>query len=604
MAKIKTGPKLILIATAVASLIGGVRYAGNHGWISTPGIMKTIIPSKTGDIPKVEDAQVKNVTPIAAPSKSKANVPATLIRGEVWEWNAQNGMFFANGGADTTQGSLMEKHKVNLNLSRQDDTTKMGADLIHCAKELKDGATQCSSGANFVVIMGDGAGNFASGVNPQLKSLGEGYALKAIAAVGYSRGEDACMLPPEAKKDPNAAKGILIEAVLRDGDWNICQKWLGDNNIPTNPDEKTYNPNAVNWVNASDYNVAAADYVAGKCEDRPVVINDHPTGDKKHICVGGVATWTPGDVVAAEKKGGLVKVASSKEYSSQMPATIIGPGKFFRDNREEVENMLAAIFEGSDQVKAFDAHAKDAADIAAGIYQDTDPAAAKGAYWYKYYKGVVETDAQGLRVSLGGSTVSNLADNQILFGLNPGSNDNFRSTYTVFADLATQQYPNIYKSTPIPDVKDVEDTSFIKGVTSDLTGITGGDAETTDYSSNESAPVVSAKDYSIQFDTGKATFTPVGLAAMKQIKDSFAITGLFISVDGYTDNTGNEQANVALSQARAEAVKSYLQHAAPKNFPNSRFAVAGHGSQDPIGDNSTAAGRAANRRVHITLSGN
>jgi hypothetical protein len=73
------------------------------------------------------------------------------------------------------------------------------------------------------------------------------------------------------KSNPQAAKGLLVEGVLRDGDWNIAQKWEGDNGIKNNPDEKTWDPDAVNWINASDYNVAAADYVAGKCDDRKVV---------------------------------------------------------------------------------------------------------------------------------------------------------------------------------------------------------------------------------------------------------------------------------------------------------------------------------------------
>jgi len=62
-------------------------------------------------------------------------VPATLIRGEIWEWNAQINMIYANGGASTTKGSLMEKHGVNLILVRQDDTGKMQEDLIACAEK-------------------------------------------------------------------------------------------------------------------------------------------------------------------------------------------------------------------------------------------------------------------------------------------------------------------------------------------------------------------------------------------------------------------------------------------------------------------------------------
>jgi outer membrane protein OmpA-like peptidoglycan-associated protein len=90
---------------------------------------------------------------------------------------------------------------------------------------------------------------------------------------------------------------------------------------------------------------------------------------------------------------------------------------------------------------------------------------------------------------------------------------------------------------------------------------------------------------------------------MQGLKDSLAITGLFIQVDGYTDNTGSEQVNQSLSDARAAAVKEWLQKHAPKNFPDSRFRIAGHGSESPVATNETAAGKAANRRVEITLLG-
>jgi outer membrane protein OmpA-like peptidoglycan-associated protein len=445
--------------------------------------------------------------------------------------------------------------------------------------------------------MGDGSGQFLAAVNPQLKKLGNEFQAKVIGATGYSRGEDAFMAPPEVKNNPQAAKGLLVEGVLRDGDWNIAQKWEGDNGIKNNPDEKTWDPDAVNWLNASDYNVAAADYVAGKCDDRKVVKDGHLTGETKHVCVNAVVTWTPGDVTVAKGKGGLIKVVSSRQYRSQMPAVILGPKNFFERNRAEIEGMLAATFEAGDQVKAFDQVLHKASAISAKVYNDQDE-----AYWYKYYKGGTETDAQGLKVDLGGSTVNNLADNLILFGLEPGSNDNFRSTYTVFGNIATQQYPALFKDTPIPDVKEIEDKSFITGAQARMSS-GGAEGEAPQYAANQSGPVVSKRSYSINFDTGKATFTTEGVRTMSELKDSLAITGLFIQVDGYTDNTGSESVNQALSDARAAAVKDWLQKHAPRNFPDNRFKILGHGSQNPVATNDTVAGKAANRRVEITLSG-
>jgi OmpA-OmpF porin, OOP family len=605
---IKPQAKIFLVVVLALGAIFGLRFAAEHGLIPTPGIMKALVPQKAV-LPDVKDAQVSNVTPVAIPQETAATVQNTLVRAEIWEWNAQQGFIFANGGPATTAGSLMAKRNVNLLLVRQDDTNKMQEDLIACAKELHDGAQQCSTGANFVIIMGDGSGQFAAAVNPQLLKLDPSgkYTVKVIGAVGYSRGEDAFMADPSVKKNPANAKGIVVEGVLRDGDWNIALKWAGDNNIPNNPDEHTYDPNAINWVNAPDYNTAAADYVAGKCEDRKVVENGHPTGNTKHVCVNAVVTWTPGDVTAAKQKGGLVKVVSSRQYRSQMPAVILGPGKFFADNREEITNMLAATFEGGDQVKAFDQSLKAASVISTKVYNDEgDNDHHNGTFWYDYYKGVTFKDNQGITVELGGSAVNNLDDNLILFGLKPGSNDNFRSTYTVFANIDVQQYPTLFKETPIPDVKTIEDKSYITGAQAILSGEneTGSEAQTVDYTAQASGETVSNRAYNIQFQTGSGALTPDGERTLAALKDNLAITGLFIKVDGYTDNTGSDTVNVPLSAARADSVRNFLQRNYPGTFPNKRFRTAGHGSQNPIATNATVDGKAQNRRVEITLVGN
>jgi outer membrane protein OmpA-like peptidoglycan-associated protein len=591
--------KLLVVVLVAGGGFYGLRSAAQHGLIPTPGIMKALVPEKAV-LPELKDAQVQNVTPAPLPIFAPASVEAPNARIAIWEWNAQDGLILANGGPRTTKGSLMEKHKVNLTLYRQDDTSKMQEDLIACAKEIHDGAKQCTQGANYVIIMGDGAGQFLAAINPQLEKLGPEYTAKVIGATGYSRGEDSLMAKPEVKNNPKALLGALVEGVLRDGDWNIALKYIGDNGLKNNPDEKTWDADAVNWVNASDYNVAAADYVAGKCEDRKVVKDGHLTGETKHVCVDAVVTWTPGDVTVAQKKGGLVKIVSSREYRSQMPAVIVGPSKFSEDNRREIEGLLAATFEGGDQVKAFDQALHKASELSAKVYDDQDE-----AYWYKYFKGVVETDAQGNKVSLGGSAVNNLADNLILFGLVPGTNDNFKSTYTTFARIATQQYPALFEKTPIPDVRSIEDKSFVTGAQALMNDPGAAPDVPTFVAQADTAPqarVVSKRSYSINFDTGKASLTPAGVRQLQELKDGFAITGLFIRVDGYTDNTGDEyRTNRPLSEARAKAIQDFLQRTAPENFPDTRFAVAGHGSQDPVAPNTTASGRAANRRVQISL---
>jgi outer membrane protein OmpA-like peptidoglycan-associated protein len=74
-------------------------------------------------------------------------------------------------------------------------------------------------------------------------------------------------------------------------------------------------------------------------------------------------------------------------------------------------------------------------------------------------------------------------------------------------------------------------------------------------------------------------------------------TGL--TVTGYTDSTGKVDANVKLSQARAEAVKAYL---VGKGVAASRITTEGKGPANPIGDNLTTQGRAENRRVEVSYT--
>jgi outer membrane protein OmpA-like peptidoglycan-associated protein len=63
---------------------------------------------------------------------------------------------------------------------------------------------------------------------------------------------------------------------------------------------------------------------------------------------------------------------------------------------------------------------------------------------------------------------------------------------------------------------------------------------------------------------------------------------------GYADNVGAAEYNTKLSQRRAQSAVDYL---ATRGIAKDRFTVEGFGSAHPIADNSTAAGRAQNRRV-------
>lgn len=600
MARLNSRGKIVFTVLAVVAVVFGLRAAMSKGLIPTPGIMKTVVASKV-DLPNQADAQVSGVKPLPFPSSSKAEVASTRIPFDIWEWNAMFGLLYANGGSETTKGSLMQKYGVNLAFKRTDSNSDMKSDLLACAKQLHDGEKTCSTGAVAIVVMGDGAGQWLADLNPQLKKLGPEYQLAVLGAVGRSNGEDALMGPASWKSDPKTMKGGTVVGVLRDGDWNIALNFMGSNGLKNNPDPKTYDPDAVNWIGApnDDYIKAVTEvFVPNRCEPRKVVKDGRPTGEVKSTCPDAVVTWYPGDRLALEGRSGTVKIVSSREYASQMPSVIIGIKKFFNDNREQASGLLAAVFEASDQIKAFPDARKKAAEISAAVYKDQNT-----DYWYKAYEGYSQAG-----VALGGSAVFNLEDNVNYFGLDNKHNNNMRATYETFGKIATEQYPELFKNNPIPPYKEVVDTSFIFGAQSKFSneGVQSASAETVDYKKEAaSGNVVGKAAVYIPFNTGSDEPTFEGVHELSKLKDALAINSkLAIAIDGYTDNTGSDQTNIPLSERRALAVKNYFQKVAPLSFPEDRFkAVQGHGSQNPIAPNTTVSNKALNRRVEISQIG-
>jgi outer membrane protein OmpA-like peptidoglycan-associated protein len=75
---------------------------------------------------------------------------------------------------------------------------------------------------------------------------------------------------------------------------------------------------------------------------------------------------------------------------------------------------------------------------------------------------------------------------------------------------------------------------------------------------------------------------------------------LKVQVEGYTDNIGSDEYNLKLSQQRATTVQAFL---IEQGVQPGSVTAQGYGMADPVADNSTNAGRAANRRVSLVVSG-
>ena len=132
-------------------------------------------------------------------------------------------------------------------------------------------------------------------------------------------------------------------------------------------------------------------------------------------------------------------------------------------------------------------------------------------------------------------------------------------------------------------------------------------AEARAQAANANERISSLDDYdmtesvAVTFRVNSAVLSPES----KRQLDDFAAKaspakGYMIEVSGHTDSTGGEAKNFRLSQQRAEAVVQYL--AVTHKLPLRRFITPmGYGKTEAVADNTTAAGRAQNRRVEVKM---
>jgi OOP family OmpA-OmpF porin len=113
-------------------------------------------------------------------------------------------------------------------------------------------------------------------------------------------------------------------------------------------------------------------------------------------------------------------------------------------------------------------------------------------------------------------------------------------------------------------------------------------------------PKVLKLDANTLFDSGKSNLKPAGKEAINGMVDELKQTNLKeVVVYGHSDSTGSKQANLRLSQRRAQSVVDYL---VAMGIPSSVIRAEGKGIAEPVATNKTAAGRAQNRRVEISVT--
>ncbi len=126
-------------------------------------------------------------------------------------------------------------------------------------------------------------------------------------------------------------------------------------------------------------------------------------------------------------------------------------------------------------------------------------------------------------------------------------------------------------------------------------------------SANKGCPEIKKEDAKVMemamkglfFESGSAKIKASSLKVLDNIANVMNTNKTYnLMIEGHTDASGDEAKNLALSKARAKAAKEYL---VSKGIDASRLTSDGYGITKPVADNTTAAGRAKNRRVEFNI---
>lgn len=526
-----------------------------------------------------------------------------------WIWFGNAGIFSANGGSTTMQGSLMDKFELNLKMKTNNSVSDMKREQLAFIEAYAKGNKNPTQGVHFVTLMGDGFPAYVSAMNAQIeKAYGSEYRLKTIGIAGFSMGEDCLMGPQIWKDDPASMKGAVISTVIGDGDWALNIRFAADNQdenkkpLKINPDPDTYDENAINFYPApnDDFLAAAEEVIAGRTVTLKLKdANGKLTGKTVTKRIEGAATWFPADRNIV-KNTNLVKVVSTSQYPNQMGTVIVGCDKWMQENSATVVKFLSATLTATNQIKQHAEWFQYATQLAPKVFcTDADECGETAEDWYRFAKphGAKMDNVDGTPVSIGGTQMANLADNKKYFGIK-GGNNYYESVYTYFSDVIRDLNPAGFMDNvkELTSYEDAVDLRYLKQV-----NIDAGTATKIDYSENKGEAFAS-RSWKIEFETGSAQITPAGEVELEKLFDAVNIAeNARVDIIGHTDDVGDATQNLTLSEKRAKAVKTWLLNRSANSFPAERFSIEGKGEMEPVAQNTTPAGRQQNRRVQITL---
>jgi NitT/TauT family transport system substrate-binding protein len=286
--------------------------------------------------------------------------------------------------------------------------------------------------------------------------------------------------------------------------------------------------------------------------------------------------WEPDVTLALASRPGAHRLFSTADATELVADTLVAR-KEFLDLYPDLATKLARVwFAGVKQAQADRPAAAKLISTVCSRFRDElgYEATLKSLDWVKW---------------------TDLADNVRMFGLD-GQLPNFDRVYNQ-ADSIWIQYPQA-------EIKDrfapatIRDDRVVRRIWE-----AAGKKVTPRQERYQSAVAAGGrplftKPVSISFPTNRSELSAEAMAAVNHhlLPQLEIARGMYIRVEGNTDNVGDERANQVLSERRAQSIVDYL---VSRGVESSRIVGRGNGATKPIASNKTDAGRARNRRTDV-----
>ena len=303
--------------------------------------------------------------------------------------------------------------------------------------------------------------------------------------------------------------------------------------------------------------------------------------------VDAAVVWSPDDQDCISKVSGSKILLSTKTATNIIADVFIAKKEFVDKHKEDLVKLVTGWLTGSAEINSSDSNKKKASKILAeGLNQPEDFCynAINNARLCTYGDNVNFFNIQGTYKGVTGE-------------------DLYSKMSVEYAKVGYVKKDNVGMPEVTP-FRSIADPSIIRSITT-LTGAQNEGEGTAKFTpataEDKTAVAVSTKKVSISFPSGKFEVDENAKYIIdKEFVDiAKGFSSARIRIQGNTDNVGNANANRELSLKRAQSVANYLQ--ATHGFDINRFIVTGNGADKPVADNTTAEGKAKNRRTDFEL---